>query len=65
MNYIKRLEQQNRRLLSEVCAYENTLNDLRSYLLSDKFKSDPTVQVLDVLHRIESGLHFWKLDGEE
>ena len=54
MNYIKQLQ-------CEVDARGVKLDDaldelcgLQSYLLSDKFKIDPTVQVRDVLNRIES-----------
>jgi hypothetical protein len=60
MNYIKRLEQENRELLAKVYAHEATVNDLRAYLLSDKFYFDPTVQVRDVLRRIEDGLHCYE-----
>ena len=43
---------------SEVCGYclnplEAKVKDLKSYLLSEKFHKDTTVQVNDVLRRLE------------
>ena len=37
----------------EITKANDALNDLRFYLLSEKFHSDPTVQVRDVLRRLE------------
>ena len=37
----------------EIAKADDDLNDLRSYLLSDKFQGDSTVQVSDVLRRLE------------
>ena len=38
----------------EIAKADDALDDLRSYLLSDKFHGDSTVQVSDVLHRLEA-----------
>ena len=45
MNYISLLKRQNG-------AYQDGLNHLKNYLLSDKFYTDTTVQIRDVLSRI-------------
>ena len=37
----------------EIARANQALDDLRSYLLSEKFHQDPTVQVSDVLRRLE------------
>jgi len=37
----------------EIAKADDDINDLRAYLLSDKFHADPTVQVSDVLRRLE------------
>ena len=37
----------------EIAKADDDLKDLRSYLLSDKFHADSTVQVSDVLRRLE------------
>ena len=37
----------------EIAQADDDLNDLRSYLLSDKFHDDPTVQTADILRRLE------------
>ena len=58
MNYIKRLEKENKDKELEIRAYSNTIEELTSYLFSQKFEVDPTVQARDVLHRLEQGLHF-------
>lgn len=58
MNYIKLLEAQNKHRGAELCAYSATLTDIRQYLLSEKFHADPTVQVSDVLRRLEDGLRY-------
>ena len=53
MNYIKQLQYQ--RDASNVCikdAYDNLI-DFKSYLMSNKFHNDPTIQVQDVLNRLE------------
>lgn len=38
----------------EIAKADDAINDLRSYLLSDKFHKDPTVQVSDVLRYLEN-----------
>ena len=60
MNYIKMLESSNRTKGSEICAYAGAIQDLREYLLSGKFHNDPTVQVRDVLHRLDQGLDHYR-----
>ena len=55
MNYIKRLEAENAALITERTMYRMLISDMREYLLSNKFHVDPTVQVRDVLYRLESG----------
>ena len=37
----------------EIARANESLDDLKTYLLSEKFHSDPTVQVRDVLRRLE------------
>jgi hypothetical protein len=53
MNYIKRIELDAKKSESEVQSLRDGLIDLMSYLTSSKFKVDPTVQVKDVLTRIQ------------
>lgn len=38
----------------EIARASEALDDLKTYLLSEKFHNDPTVQVRDVLRRLES-----------
>lgn len=38
----------------EIAKADDAIKDLRSYLLSDKFQNDPTVQVSDVLRYLEN-----------
>jgi hypothetical protein len=52
MNYIKSLEATVTVKDQEIIAINRGLNDLASYLTSDKFSTDPTVQVSDVLRYI-------------
>lgn len=56
MNYIHQLQKEIKEAKDEVRAHEMMLLDLKLYLLSDKFDDDPTVQVRDVLNRIDQGL---------
>jgi hypothetical protein len=56
MNYIKKLEQQNREKTRDIIAIQAELRDLVIYLNSDKFHEDTTVQVSDVLRRIAPAL---------
>ena len=37
----------------EIAKADDDLNDLRAYLLSDKFHDDSTVQTADILRRLE------------
>ena len=37
----------------EITRANEALDDLKAYLLSEKFHQDPTVQVSDVLRRLE------------
>ena len=53
MNYIKRLENENKEVRVELCGLRCGLSDLKSYLQSSKFWNDTTVQVNDVLLRLE------------
>ena len=55
MNYIKKLEAENTDLKARVEATDQGIQDLISYLCSDKFADDSTVQVRDVLKRLEQG----------
>jgi hypothetical protein len=52
MNYITRLQSENAALTAELEALRSGLTDLRSYLASDKFATDSTVQVADVFNRL-------------
>ena len=64
MNYIHRLQKELAEAQATVRAHEHTLTDLRVYLSSDKFESDPTVQTRDVMYRLDSGLnHFMRAEG--
>lgn len=54
MNYIKRLEKENATFRRMIAAVEAELMDVRRYLTSPKFHEDPTVQVRDVLARLEN-----------
>jgi len=52
MNYIKQLQADVIRLKAQVEDANDAVVDLRSYLFSDKFSNDTTVQVTDVLNRL-------------
>jgi hypothetical protein len=52
-NYIHKLEDENNVLGVELCYLRSSLHNLRAYLLSDKFHLDTTVQVRDVLNRLD------------
>jgi hypothetical protein len=58
VNYIKRLESERAEAVAKVEARDAAIAELRSYLLSSKFHEDPTVQVRDVLTRLEDGIRF-------
>lgn len=65
MNYIAKLQSQVAERDADTAAYDATLRDLRVYLMSDKFHNDPTVQVRDVLHRIDQGFHHYRYMAKE
>ena len=52
-NYILRLQMAVRFQHERITEIQSTYNELISYLLSSKFHNDPTVQVADVLRRIQ------------
>ena len=52
MNYIRRLEMERNAAQTEVEALREGLRAIRAYVLSDKFKADPTVQVQDIVLRV-------------
>ena len=54
MNYIKKLEVCNCAYTEQVMDARDNLENLRAYLQSEKFHQDTTVQVQDVLNRLES-----------
>lgn len=53
VNYIKRLELENQALRQEKQEAANMIKDLQRYLVSPKFHQDTTVQVQDVMNRIQ------------
>jgi len=52
MNYIKRLEKENRELAAEVAGIREGHRELLRYICSEKFENDTTVQVQDVINRL-------------
>ena len=54
MHYLRRINQDLDRMRQAVEVYDEGINDLVRYLTSEKFKLDPTVQVRDVLNRIDA-----------
>lgn len=54
MNYIKRLEQEKAVLKAELKAVTTGFHDLFGYLESPKFYIDTTVQVQDVMNRLQA-----------
>jgi pyruvate/2-oxoglutarate dehydrogenase complex dihydrolipoamide acyltransferase (E2) component len=52
MNYLQELKIARDGLSIELRVYHEAIQELRSYLLSDKFAEDTTVQVKDVLFRL-------------
>lgn len=52
MNYIKRLEVANSAQCEQILDTREELSYLKSYLQSEKFHTDTTVQVQDVLNRL-------------
>lgn len=53
MNYIHKLQGQVKALRADKAQAQDVLTDLVSYLTSPKFHQDTTVQVNDVLTRIQ------------
>ena len=53
MNHIKKLEVVAASYTEQILDARDSLNNLRAYLQSEKFHTDPTVQVQDVLNRLE------------
>ena len=56
MNHIKELTIVRDGLSKEFKAYIGSIEDLKLYLLSDKFSVDTTVQVSDVISRLDAAL---------
>jgi hypothetical protein len=54
MNYIKHLKSENEELKENATKTDRALITIISYLSSDKFQIDPTVQVSDVIRRIQN-----------
>ena len=54
MNYIKRLQVIADARAEQIADCNDNLNYLLAYLQSDKFHKEPTVQVQDVLNRLQS-----------
>jgi len=54
MNYIKQLESDNAQFSKAISDTDCAIRELLAYLGSDKFWTDPTVQVADVAWRIAS-----------
>ena len=54
MNYIKRLEKENETYRRMIAAVEGELIEVFRYLQSEKFHEDTTVQVADVMRRLEN-----------
>jgi predicted component of type VI protein secretion system len=53
MNHIKKLEVVAASYTEQILDARDSLNNLRAYLQSSKFHTDTTVQVQDVLNRLE------------
>ena len=70
MNYIKRLERENKELKRRLEKIENQYYDVAKYLLSDKFQGIDSrdgslnnwVSVPDILYRLE-GIHSTAING--
>ena len=58
MNYIHRLEDEQRLASAELCGLRSGIEDLRRYLSSPKFHEDTTVQVKDIFMRLEEAERF-------
>jgi hypothetical protein len=53
MNYIQKLQKQKETVQDNADKANNALVDFYIYLSSDKFHNDPTIQVADVLRRLD------------
>ncbi|WP_391349543.1 hypothetical protein [Azospirillum sp. A23] len=53
MNHILRLQEDNRIMVEALETVDETVLDLFRYLTSTKFHEDTTVQVADVLQRLQ------------
>lgn len=52
-SYIKDLQKIAKARNQVILKAQEEINNLKTYLLSDKFREDTTVQTSDVLHRLE------------
>ncbi len=57
VNYIKKLELNNKEKAAEIVGLRNTLSELTAYLLSPKFHQENWVNPQDILNRIAEGEH--------
>lgn len=53
-SYIKDLQEENLERARKIESALLSVNELRAYLLSSKFHEDTTVQVRDVLNRLDN-----------
>jgi hypothetical protein len=61
MHWTTQLKDDNAKLQGDKAATIEAINELKGYLQSSKFHQDPTVQVQDVLNRLDVILDvaFW------
>lgn len=65
MNYIKKLESELRASQEELRQLKDGITELKSYLQSEKFWMDTTVQTRDVLNRLEEAQDWARILGQE
>ena len=53
MNYIKRLEYENKKLAAEIVGLRTGITDLKKYLNSPKFHNEPWVNIQDIFLRLD------------
>ena len=53
MNYIKQLQKENKDLRQALTTVDDMIIQIEHYLLSSKFHQDTTVQIADVLLRLD------------
>jgi hypothetical protein len=53
MNYIRKLQEANKQLQSDMDYVTDWMINLEAYLLSSKFHQDTTVQTRDILLRLD------------